>query len=118
MLVSSRLSFTSNFRFTMPAEVQTFFKNLFQVILLTAVLVAFVFLSIGPDPTHYFAGSLLQLELLENTPSPRIILIGGSNVSFGIDARLMQQTLGIPVINDGLHAGLGLTPLRELEDYL
>jgi hypothetical protein len=30
----------------------------------------------------------------------------------------MQQKLGIPVINDGLHAGLGIVPLRELQEYL
>ncbi len=81
-------------------------------------MVGIVFLAIRPDPENYFAGSLLQVELLEKTPSPRIILIGGSNVSFGLDAELMQQTLGIPVINDGLHAGLGVAPLRELEDYI
>jgi hypothetical protein len=102
----------------MPAQVRLFFMSLFQVGLLTAAIIALLFLSIGPDPTHYFAGSQIQLELLRNTPSPRIILVGGSNVSFGIDAELMQQALGIPVINDGLHAGLGLAPLRELQDYL
>ena len=102
----------------MPADVRAFFINLLQVILLTAAMIAIFFLSIGPDPTHYFAGSHLQIDLLKNTPSPRIILVGGSNVSFGIDAELMQRTLGIPVINDGLHAGLGVAPLRELEEYL
>jgi hypothetical protein len=30
----------------------------------------------------------------------------------------MQKTLGLPVINDGLHAGLGLAPLRELQEYI
>jgi len=102
----------------MPAQVRAFFISLFQVILLTATMIAIIFLSIGPDPTHYFAGSQLQLDLLKSTPSPRIILAGGSNVSFGLDAELMQRTLGIPVINDGLHAGLGVAPLRELEEYL
>ena len=102
----------------MAAQVRLFFRSLLQVLLLTAALVALVFAAIGPDPDHYFAGSRLQLELLKNTPSPRIILIGGSNVSFGIDAELMQRVLGIPVINDGLHAGLGIAPLRELEEYL
>jgi hypothetical protein len=102
----------------MPAHVRVFFVNLLQVSLLTAAMVALVFLAIRPDPDHYFAGSQLQLELLRNTPSPRIILSGGSNVSFGLDAQLMQQRLGIPVINDGLHAGLGIVPLRELEEYL
>ena len=102
----------------MPAQVRRFFISLIQVILLTAAMIALIFLAIGPDPTHYFAGSRLQIDLVKNTPSPRIILVGGSNVSFGIDAELMQQMLGIPVINDGLHAGLGVSPLRELEQYL
>lgn len=102
----------------MPPQVRAFFISLFQVILLTAAMIALIFVAIGPDPDHYFAGSQLQLELLKNTPSPRIILVGGSNVSFGIDAELMQRTLGIPVINDGLHAGLGIAPLRELQEYI
>jgi hypothetical protein len=102
----------------MPANVRAFFKSILQVILLTAAIIALVFLSIGPDPTHYFAGSQLQLELLENTTGPRIILAGGSNVSFGLDAEMMEQALGIPVINDGLHAGLGIVPLRELQEYI
>jgi hypothetical protein len=102
----------------MPAQVRLFFISLLQVIVLTAAMIALVFVAIKPDPTHYFAGSHLQLELLKNTPSPRIILVGGSNVSFGINAELMQQRLGIPVINDGLHAGLGLAPLREMEEYI
>jgi hypothetical protein len=102
----------------MPAQVRAFFVNLLQVVLLTAAIIGIIFLAIGPDPSHYFAGSRIQLDLLKTMPSPRIILIGGSNVSFGIDAELMQRTLGIPVINDGLHAGLGIAPLRELEEYI
>jgi hypothetical protein len=102
----------------MPAPVRAFFISSLQVLILAAAIIALIFLAIGPDPDHYFAGSRLQLELLKNTPSPRIILVGGSNVSFGLDAELMQRTLGIPVINDGLHAGLGIAPLRELEEYL
>ena len=102
----------------MPAQVRLFFLSLLQVVLLTAAIIALVFAVIGPDPDHYFAGSRLQLKLLKNTPSPRIILIGGSNVSFGLDAELMQRSLGIPVINDGLHAGLGIVPLRELQEFI
>jgi hypothetical protein len=102
----------------MPAQVRTFFINLLQVSVLTAAVIALIFLTIQPDPDHYFAGSRLQLDLLKNTPSPRIILVGGSNVSFGLDAAMMQKALGVPVINDGLHAGLGVVPLRELQEYL
>jgi hypothetical protein len=102
----------------MSADVRAFFRSILQVSLLTAALVLLVFMGIRPDPTHYFAGSLKQVELLENVPSPRIILVGGSNVSFGLDAALMQKKLGLPVINDGLHAGLGVVPLTELQQYL
>jgi hypothetical protein len=102
----------------MLADLRAFILSLTQVILLTAVMIALTFWGIKPDPDHYFAGSLLQTRLLENTPSPRIILAGGSNVAMGIDAELMQRTLGIPVINDGLHAGLGLAPLQEVQTYI
>ena len=102
----------------MPTEVRAFFVSSLQVLLLTAVMILLLFVGIRPDPNHYFAGSLLQTQLLETTPSPRIILIGGSNVAMGLDAELMQHSLGVPVINDGLHAGLGVVPLRELERHI
>jgi hypothetical protein len=102
----------------MPADLRAFFISLIQVVLITAVIIKITFWGIKPDPNHYFAGSVLQTRLLENTPSPRIILVGGSNVAMGIDAKLMQQALGIPVINDGLHAGLGLAPLQEVQAYI
>ncbi len=45
---------------------------------------------------------------LNKEKSPRIILIGGSNLSFGINSKIMGDSLKLPVINMGLHAGLGL----------
>lgn len=39
--------------------------------------------------------------------SPKIVLLSGSNTLFGIDAEHMEQDLGIPVVNMGLHAGMG-----------
>lgn len=38
----------------------------------------------------------------------RIIFIGGSNLAFGLDTKKINQTLDRPVINMGVHAGLGL----------
>jgi hypothetical protein len=102
----------------MSQELRAFFISLIQILLLIIAMVGLVFLGIPADSEHYFAGSLLQVELLENTPGPRIILAGGSNVALGLDAELMQKKLGLPVINDGLHAGLGVVPLRELKDYI
>lgn len=102
----------------MSSNIRSFFLRIIQVVVLTAIMVGVVFFGIPTDPTHYFMGSLHQVELLKKTNGPRIILIGGSNVAFGFDAELMQRELGIPVINDGLHAGLGIAPLRELQPYI
>jgi hypothetical protein len=45
---------------------------------------------------------------LESIKSPRIILVGGSNVAFGIDSKELERKVGLPVINMGIHASLGL----------
>ncbi len=49
-----------------------------------------------------------KCQLLENTPSPRIIFVGGSNLAFGLDSRRIKESLNINVVNYGLHAGIGL----------
>ncbi|GHU71251.1 hypothetical protein FACS189450_06980 [Spirochaetia bacterium] len=53
-------------------------------------------------------------QRLANTVSPRIVLIGGSNLAFGIDSKAIQDILNIPVVNTGIHAGIGLG--RMLDD--
>lgn len=56
---------------------------------------------------------------LEKTPPPRTILVGGSNVSFGFDSRLLEEGLGKPVINMGLAAGLGIEfMLNEVRSHI
>lgn len=38
----------------------------------------------------------------------KIIFIGGSNVSFGLNSEVIQKAFNRPVINMGVHAGMGL----------
>lgn len=47
-------------------------------------------------------------SLMKNAPSKRIILVGGSNLSFGINSELIKQQTGLNPVNNGLHASLGL----------
>ena len=49
-------------------------------------------------------------RLLKEAPSPRLVLVGGSGLAFGIDSPTLEQALGgrYSVVNMGLHAGLGL----------
>jgi hypothetical protein len=45
---------------------------------------------------------------------PKIVLLGGSSTLFGVKASVLEMELGVPVVNGGLHAGLGMASiLRE-----
>ncbi|MFZ4682369.1 MAG: hypothetical protein ACOYMS_07695, partial [Terrimicrobiaceae bacterium] len=46
--------------------------------------------------------------IARETSSPRIILVGGSNVLYGLSARQISEALGVNAINYGTHAGLTL----------
>jgi hypothetical protein len=47
-------------------------------------------------------------NLLKNSKSPKMIFIGGSNLSFGLDSKRIVDTYDMNVINMGIHAGFGL----------
>lgn len=40
--------------------------------------------------------------------APKLVLLGGSGTLFGLKASVLEDKLGVPVINGGLHAGLGM----------
>ena len=68
---------------------------------------------------NYLAAVLEKDRLIRNTPSPKIILVGGSNLAFGIDSKAMQDSLGIKVVNMGLYAKLGLRyMLAQVKPYI
>ncbi len=46
-------------------------------------------------------------ERLGSLPSPKVIVIGGSNATFGIDSEVLENALCKPVVNMSLHASLG-----------
>ena len=57
---------------------------------------------------HFLASFLDKAERLERTPSPRILLVGGSSFAFGTKSAILERRTGRPVVNLGVHAGLGL----------
>ena len=74
-------------------------------------------------PAQYgdtFMGELSRkVELLEKTPGPRIVLVGGSGLAFGVDSALMERELeGYRVVNFGLYAALGTTVMLDLSQPL
>jgi hypothetical protein len=46
--------------------------------------------------------------LLENTASPKIVFVGGSNLAFGLDSAILEQRLQQPVVNMGMCDMFGL----------
>ncbi|MEP6508250.1 MAG: hypothetical protein ABJC63_08485 [Gemmatimonadales bacterium] len=67
----------------------------------------------------YIAAVLEKDRLIRNTPSPKVILVGGSNLAFGIDSRMMEDSLQVHVVNMGLYAKLGLRyMLAQVKPYI
>jgi hypothetical protein len=68
---------------------------------------------------NYLAAVLEKDRLIRNTPSPKIILVGGSNLAFGVDSKMMQDSLQLSVVNMGLYAKLGLRyMLAQVRPYI
>lgn len=95
-LMNKRNLFISNF---------SFFIKLFCIIL---GLSLFFVGSIMPQYEYSYNASLLdKMQRLESIREPKIVLIGNSNVSFGIKSELLENTFHMPVVNMGLHGSLG-----------
>lgn len=84
--------------------------------LLSAALVfALHFFVIGNQNLGSFQAALLdKTERLQSIGEPKIILIGNSNLAFGVDSQRIQEALGMPVVNMGLHGGLGNAFLENM----
>ncbi|WP_033959534.1 hypothetical protein [Psychroserpens jangbogonensis] len=86
------------------------FKLLFKSFLFITLILIVCFAALYLNPqynTHYLKSIKLKLKKLNKVEGRKIVIIGGSNACFGIDSDLMENTLGIPVVNTSLHASLG-----------
>lgn len=76
--------------------------------LVFAIVVGFLFGIVMPQYTQSFTAVLLdKVERLTSIEGPKIVLIGNSNLVFGIDSAKLEEAFGMPVVNMGLHGGLG-----------
>lgn len=99
-------------------------KKLVLKLLALAAAIVLSGLLIGQYHTNlrddsYLAAVLEKDRLIRNTPSPKIILVGGSNLAFGIDSKAIEDSLGLHVVNMGLYAKLGLKyMLAQVRPYI
>lgn len=81
---------------------------LFIVLSLFIGLNIYVFSSSRVCSDAYLASFLDKTALLDNTKSPKIILVGDSSLAFGIDSSMIAEEFNMPVINTGIQGAVGL----------
>lgn len=97
------------------------FKNIVTFIL--KLLVALVLLigyinHVLPQYEQGYNASLIdKVDRLESINQPKIVLIGHSNLTFGINSELIEKAMEMPVVNMGLHGGNGNAFHEEMAKY-
>ena len=87
--------------------------SLFSLLLLSVVIIGFV-LPVTPRASKSLLYAKLKKDsLLINTISPRIIFVGGSNLSFGINSSVIKDSLNLNPINTAIHASIGLEYMMD-----
>lgn len=97
------------------------FKEIIVFIVKLGLFCLFAFLYINhvlPQYSGEYNAALIdKVERLKSINEPKIVLIGNSNLSFGIDSELLEKEIGMPVVNMGLHGGLGNAFHEEMARY-
>ena len=69
-------------------------------------------------PAQYsnsFVGALNEkYDRLHSINEPKLVVLGGSSVVFGVDSEIIEKYTGMPVVNFGLYAALGTKLMLDL----
>ena len=90
-----------------PKGVLSLLARLGLLIIGTVVALMTIALTI-PDENDYARATLLKHERLSSLPGKKIVLVGGSNLSYGIDSPLIERETGCPAVNMGLNGYFGV----------
>jgi hypothetical protein len=88
-------------------------KQFIAKVTLFGLLVLFLLLFGASRLTTWWQGDYMsalvdKFDNLKTEKSSKIVLVGGSNLAFGMDSKTISEYYGMPVVNMGLHAGIGL----------
>lgn len=61
-----------------------------------------------PAGNGFMAALVDKRAAAASAPTPRVLILGGSNAAFGIDSAMVEEQLGRATVNLSLHAGMGL----------
>jgi hypothetical protein len=85
--------------------IQTF---LFSFVVLVSIELFSISNKEDSEKSDYLSAIIDKHARLASLQGRRLLLVGGSNVAFGIDGKRIEDSLHIPVMNLAMHAGLGL----------
>ncbi|MCR4788541.1 MAG: hypothetical protein K5888_08140 [Lachnospiraceae bacterium] len=87
-------------------------------IVLLLFLFILIFVVILPQYSHDMNATIEdKIKRAKDIKEPAILLAGDSNLIFGVDSKVLEEAMGMPVVNLGLHAGLGNDFLLRLAEY-
>ena len=85
-----------------------FIARILCLILIVCLPFALILLTVAPQYTHGYDASFIdKMKRLESIHEPKIVLVSNSNLAFGIQSEMIEDAIGMPVVNLGLHGGLG-----------
>lgn len=88
-------------------------KFILKCFLFLALTIGFL-LHLSPQYLGNYQASLIdKVERLESIQEPKIVLIGDSNLAFGIDSERIEEAFGMPVVNMGLHGGWEVRSMKK-----
>lgn len=89
--------------------------SLLALFLLPFIVIAVTAFILPPVYSDTFVGELGdKYDRLCATEEPKIVVIGGSSVAFGLDSPMIEEHLSMPVVNFGLYANLGTKVMLDL----
>lgn len=80
----------------------------FKIIIVGIVALILLNFIVMPQFLYGYNASIIdKVNRLSSISEPKIVLIGDSNLTFGIRSELIEEEMGMPVVNLGIHGGLG-----------
>ena len=79
------------------------------IFIVTAVMILCIdYFYVGNQHLGNYQASILdKAARYRSLPSPKIVLAGNSSLAFGINSKMLEDEMGMPVVNLAFHAGLG-----------
>lgn len=101
---------------------EVFIRKFVKMLLIIAIAAALPFIAIyfyaltvpHSYQESYYGALPIKYDRIKSIKEPKVVVIGGSSVAFGIDSKLVEKELGMPCVNFGLYAAFGLKPMLDL----